>query len=127
MSFSDGLKSAWVDGIQPALEANGYTALRLDESEHNDRIDDRIIAEIQRSGLLVADVTLQRTGVYFEAGFALGLHIPVIWCCREDDIGNVHFDTRQFNHVVWKTPDDLRESLSNRIQATRATGALTRR
>jgi len=107
-----------MEGFSPALEENGYVPMRIDAVQHNEKIDDRIIAEIRRSGLLVADVTGQRGGVYFEAGFAMGLGIPVIWTCRDDEIANVHFDTRQYNHVVWSTPSDLREKLNLRIQAS---------
>ena len=118
MWFQPDMNTAFQDGIRPALEEAGYRPLRIDMAEHNDKIDDRIVAEIRKSGLLVADFTGQRGGVYFEAGFALGLGIPVIWTCREDELGNVHFDTRQYNHIVWTTPDDLRIKLRNRIEAT---------
>lgn len=59
-----------------------------------------------------------RGGVYFEAGFALGLNIPVIYMCKDDQIDNVHFDTRQYNHILWKDAKELKEKLSNRISAT---------
>jgi hypothetical protein len=41
----------------------------------------------------------------------------VIWTCREDDISNVHFDTRQYPHLVWSTPGDLRVKLADRVRA----------
>ena len=86
--------------------------------EHKDDINHRIIADIHRSGLLVADFTGNRGGIYYEAGFAGGLNIPVIWTVRETDVCNLHFDTRQFKHIVWTTGEDLREKLQNRIAAT---------
>jgi nucleoside 2-deoxyribosyltransferase len=76
------------------------------------------MAEIRRSGLIVADFTGNRGGVYFEAGFAMGLGLPVIWTVRQDDIDAVHFDTRQYNHITWSTPQELREKLYNRVMAT---------
>jgi hypothetical protein len=118
MWFGKQVKTAWTDGIQPALEALGYDPLRIDMKEHNEKIDDQIIAEIRKSGLLIADFTGHREGVYFEAGFAMGLGIPVIWTCRKDHIDDVHFDTRQYNHIVWETPEDLKEKLTYRIEAT---------
>ena len=66
----------------------------------------------------MADVTNHRQGVYFEAGYALGLGIPVIWTCRKDDLDNCHFDTRQYNHIVWETPEELATALEHRIRAT---------
>ncbi len=74
-------------------------------------IDVKIMAEIKNSRFLVADVTQQNKGVYFEAGYALGLGLPVIWCIKEDDLKNVHFDTRQYNHITYKTEDELKEKL----------------
>ena len=56
-----------------------------------------------------------RGGVYYEAGFAHGMNIPVIFSCREDIIEDIHFDTRQYNHIVWKMPEDLKIGLTNRI------------
>lgn len=116
--FTEELGPAWKLGFHPALESSGFAPMRIDLVQHNNRIDDVIIAEIRRSGLLVADFTGNRRGVYFEAGFALGLGIPVIWTCRETDIEEVHFDTRQYNHILWSNPEDLREKLRNRIAAT---------
>ena len=118
MWFSPDVSDAWESGIKPALDSVGYAPMRIDLKEHNEKIDDHIIAEIRRSGLVVADFTGHRGGVYFEAGFAMGLGIPLIWTCREDHIGGAHFDTRQYNHVVWSTPEDLRDRLTARIEAT---------
>jgi len=118
MWFNPELDEIWEQGIKPALEETGFRPLRIDLEEHNEKICDKIIAEIRRSGLLVADFTGQRGGVYFEAGFALGLGIPVIWTCRKDDIQNLHFDTRQYNHIVWETAKELKQRLKDRIIAT---------
>lgn len=116
--FSAQLSDAWEQGFKPALESTGFDPLRVDLAEHNGKIDDFIIAQIRRSGLLVADFTGHRGGVYFEAGFAMGLGIPVIWTCRKSDINELHFDTRQYNHIDWENPQELKERLQNRIAAT---------
>lgn len=118
MHFDANLNSAFSEGIEPAIREAGYEPLRVDRVHHNDQISDRIIVEIRRSRFLIADVTDQRQGVYFEAGFAMALGLPVIWSCREDDKNNVHFDTRQYNHIFWKAPADLRAQLRDRILAT---------
>jgi nucleoside 2-deoxyribosyltransferase len=122
MAFGEDLRPVFVDGIEPALRATGYDVVRVDFIEHNDKIDDRIVAEIRKSAIVVADFTGQRQNVYFEAGFALGLGRPVIWTCRESDIGAAHFDTRQYNHIVWRDVADLRTRLQHRIEATNLIG-----
>ncbi len=117
MSFAPELVPVWVDGIKPALEALDYIPVRIDKTHADDKIDNRIIAEIRRSGLLVADFTGHRSGVYFEAGFAMGLGIPIVWTCKKADYKATHFDTRQYQHLLWETPEDLREQLVNHIAA----------
>ena len=121
MWFDESMSKAWEEGIKPAIKNSGYEPFRVDEAEDTGRIDDRIIAEIRRSKFIVADFTHGEEGargsVYYEAGFAHGLDIPVIFTCRKDLINRAHFDTRQYHHIVWETPEDLRTNLANRISA----------
>lgn len=118
MSFSKGLDVIYEQGIEPALKNAGWTPVRMDRMQHNERIDDKIVAEIKRAGMVVADFTDNKQGVYFEAGLAAGLGIPVVWTVRDADLDYVHFDTRQYNHIVWRDALDLREQLYVRILAT---------
>ena len=121
MWFDDSVNEAYDNGIRPAVEAAGYSPLRIDLKPDADKIDDEIIAEIRRSRFLVADFTHgdqgARGGVYFEAGFAFGLGIPVIFTCRDDMVAKLHFDTRQYAHIVWNSTEQLRDQLKNRILA----------
>ena len=117
MWFDPSLDDTWENGFKPALISTGFSPYRVDQDPHNEKINGRIIAEIRRSGILVADFTGHRPGVYFEAGFAMGLNIPVMWTCRASDIDDAHFDTRQYNHVVWESPEDLKDKLAYRIAA----------
>jgi hypothetical protein len=118
MWFDSSLEAIWREGIKTAIEAAGFTPTRIDLQQHNEKICDRIVAEIRSSAFVVADFTGQRGGVYYEAGYAMGLGIPVIWTVRRADIPNLHFDTRQYNHIAWDSPVDLQENLLMRIKAT---------
>ena len=121
MWFGDTMNEAYENGIVPAIQGAGYKPMRIDRKQDVVKIDDEIIAEIRRSRFLVADFTHgddgARGGVYFEAGFALGLSIPVIYTCREDKIGKIHFDTRQYYHIEWSDAEGLCRDLKNRILA----------
>jgi nucleoside 2-deoxyribosyltransferase len=117
MSFSPELTALWENSIKKAIENAGYNPYRVDSEPHADRIDVTIMTDIKDSRFLVADVTDQRQGVYFEAEYALGLGMPVLWTCKKGDLGNVHFDTRQYNHILWESEDQLRETLFNFICA----------
>jgi nucleoside 2-deoxyribosyltransferase len=122
MWFSPEVSVAYDKGIAPAVEELGYRPVRIDRQEHNNKIDDEIVAAIRRARFVIADFSCGpdggRGGVYYEAGFAAGLGIPVIHMVRESDVGALHFDTRQINHIVWVDPADLRRKLANRIGAT---------
>ena len=102
--------------------------MRIDRKEHVNKIDDEIVAEIRRARFVVADFTHgdtgARGGVYYEAGFAHGLDIPVIFTCRKDRLDDVHFDTRQYNHIVWETPEELQDRLAKRIAAVLGDGPI---
>lgn len=129
MWFDPSMEAAFEEGIAPGLKDAGYQAFRIDRKEHANKIDDEIVAEIRRSRFIVADFTcgtvdaagalvgIPRGGVYYEAGLAQGLGMPVIWTVRADQIGLVHFDTRQFNHITWEKPEDLRKRIYQRVAA----------
>lgn len=154
MWFADEVKKAYDNAIKPAIEYKEpgeteprFKAVKIDNVEHVNDINDEIIAQIRRSRFMVCDLTGYRGGVYFEAGFAYGLGIPVIYTCRDDwtnaetlvdengkeirelydKSGNqirvgkegVHFDLAHRNRIQWN-PDDLddfRTKLENRIKA----------
>lgn len=125
MWFHDDLKPVFEEGFAPSIENAGYVPRRVDSVEHVGKIDDEIIAQIRKSRFVVADFTGHRGGVYFEAGFALGFGLPVIWTCREDDIDELHFDIRQYNTIVWTDAEDLAARLQNRIEAVIGQGPLS--
>jgi nucleoside 2-deoxyribosyltransferase len=116
MWFDESMNKAY-SAIEKAIKDCGMEAVGIDRKEHNNEISGKILLEIKRGKMIVADVTGQRNGVYFEAGFAMGQQKTVIWSCKEDDMKNVHFDTRQYNHVVWKDEYDLYIKIKNRLLA----------
>ena len=125
MWFDESMNDTWL-ALEKGIRDAGYEALQIDQKQHNNKIDDEIMAAIRRSKFVVADFTKQRGGVYFEAGFAKGLGLEVIWLCRKDEIDEVHFDTRQYSHIVWEADKltELSTALKNRIEATIGQGTL---
>jgi hypothetical protein len=117
MWFDKSMDSARMEGFEPAIRAAGYTPIIVSGVEHINKIDDEIISQIRKSKFLVADFTGHRGGVYFEAGFAMGLGLPVFWTCRQDDLSKLHFDIRQYNCIDWTDTADLVTRLRRRIEA----------
>ncbi len=118
MWFDPCLIPAYEQGFELGIMRAGYNPVVMNRVEHVNRIDDEIIARVKTSLFVVADFTGHRGGVYFEAGFALGLGLPVIWTCRKDDMENLHFDIRQYNTIDWDDYGDLASRLQYRIEAT---------
>ena len=116
------MNAIYEDALFPAIKESGYVPIRIDRVEHLNRIDDEIMAQLRRSRFLVADFTGQRSGVYFEAGFMLGMGRRVYWMCERSDLPNLHFDTRQFNFIDYETTSDARRRLHNRIVAVEGMG-----
>jgi hypothetical protein len=117
MWFDASMDTARSDGLEPAIRNAGYEPVIVSGVEHINKIDDEIVAQIRKSQFLVADFTGHRGGVYFEAGFAMGLGLPVFWTCRQDDLTKLHFDIRQYNCIDWVDAADLEMRLKRRIEA----------
>ena len=134
MWFNPETSELWSNGIEPAITSAGYKPFRIDKHDHVNRIDDEIIASIRRSKFCVADFTHGesgvRGGVYFEAGFALGLGLQVVWTCRKDFIKDqkIHFDLRQYNFLEWDSAElgDFATRLQNRIESIFGRGGYKR-
>ena len=119
MWIDDSLNSVLEEGIEKAVKACGYTPKRIDKKHHFNKICDEAIAEIRRSRFVVADFTHgddgARGSVFYEAGFAHALGLPVIFSCRKDQ--ELHFDTRQYTHILWEAEEDLYTQLREKIGA----------
>lgn len=98
-----------------------YELFIIPLKEHNQDINDEIIAEIRRCRFMIADFTGHRGGVYYEAGFAYGLGKEVIFSCRQDWFNKYkkpHFDVEHRNFIIWANSREFGEKLVNRIKAT---------
>ena len=124
MSFDHSMDVAYTLGFDAGIRAAGYRPFRIDAKEHINGISDEILAEIRRSRFLVADYTLTNNGVYFEAGVAVGLGIPVIGTCLADHIDKLHFDIKHINTLKWESPAQLARDLAKRISGVIGNGPL---
>ena len=124
MAFTPEMFTIMDNAIRPAAKECGFEAFIVNDEEHNESINDKIIVGIKESRFIIADFTGQRAGVYFEAGFAQGMGLQVIRSCRRDDMedehgkSKLHFDVSHYNFIIWNNAEDLKEKLINRIKAT---------
>ena len=108
--------------IKPAVEKHGLLAYRVDRDPSVDKIDEAILAEIDRADLMVVDLTHDpdtglRGSVVFEAGYGYRGK-QVIWMCREDLVETIPFDLRQFRQIRWNPRKllDARKALEEAVR-----------
>jgi len=122
MPFCDELNACYTEAIEPAIKEAGYLPFRVDKKEHINKVDDEIILHIRRSRFMVTDLTDERCNVYYEAGFAYGLRLPIFYTAREGT--KLHFDIQQYNCIFWKDDNlgNIKTALTRRIEAILGNG-----
>ncbi len=118
MSFSENAFDTR-KAIKDTIIETGFEPILVDEQHYESdiTINDAIIKFIRMSRFMIADFTEQKHGVYFEAGFALGLGRIVIYTCSQSDFENTHFDTNHYPHIVYANLNDLKTKLQNKVLA----------
>ena len=130
MWFNEDIRKQIAPTIEGAIQDAGYTPLLIIRDLRTHSIPDQIVFQLRQSRFVVADLTsrllddndeLGRRNVYYEAGFAAGADLEVIFTCREDcyDDKKVASDIRHFNVVCWDDRDleSFRQELQARILA----------
>ena len=107
------------------VQSNNYTCCRIDKIEYDGSIIGQIAEEINNSAIMIADLTGNRGGVYYEAGIAKGLTlcnhpIRLILTCKRDYFDNPdtkpHFDVVGDNIILYDNTEDLEIKLNKRIR-----------
>lgn len=96
------LDRVFAECLRPAVAQTGYE-LRTG-TQHAGLIDALIENEIRRCRFLVADLSDDNAGAYWQAGFAEGLGKPVIYICRATQAGAqkvTHFDMNHRHTIQW--------------------------
>ena len=120
--------------IQPAIEAVGLQAKRVDRDNEGGLLKSEIIEFLSNSEIIIADLTNERPNVYLEVGYAMGLGKSrnLILTCRSDhlpenpgwhpDGPKIHFDLAGYPILLWEPsePDSFRQELEARISRRRA-------
>lgn len=127
MWFGTEMDTVYNNAYKPVIQSLNFAAMRIDEKAFNTSIMDEICHEISNSVALIADLTNNRGGVYYEAGIARGLRIcnhpiELIFTCRKDyfdkEESRPHFDVQGNNILVYSDNEDLKQKLVIRIRET---------
>lgn len=108
--------------LRRAVAQTGYELRTV--TQRAGLVDAIIEDEIRRCRFLIADLSDDNPGAYWEAGFAEGLRKPVIYVCRATEgheQKKTHFDTNHRHTVRWdlssleQTASDLKAVIRNSL------------
>lgn len=124
MKFSSETNTYYENAYKPIIQSMNYAVMRIDEKEYTGSIIGEIQSEITDSIALIADLTGNRGGVYYEAGIARGLQlcnhpIKLLLTCERTffDSEKVHFDVSGDNILLYDSVDDLKGKLKTRLES----------
>ncbi|MNW62727.1 hypothetical protein D3C74_408740 [compost metagenome] len=100
------LRIEWQEMLLPKIEQLGYLP-RLLTHDNTHNLDQDALALIADSRLIIADLTGQSPEVYFAAGYALGLSIPVIWTVNNSAADKLNVHAGIIRPIVWDTAEEL--------------------
>jgi hypothetical protein len=116
LSDDEGQRTEWSESVLPKIEQCGYYP-RLADNSGTDSEENQTIKLISASKVLIADVTGQSPDVYFAAGYAHAMNIPVIWTIKHSGADQLSASTDHNRPFVWETADDLASMLQQRLGA----------
>ena len=97
------------DHIKPKIKTElDFTVYDMRDVSKAGIIDNLIQTQIRKSRFVIADLTHDNSGAYWEAGFATAVGIPVIYICEKKKFEEVktHFDTSHWTTVLWTHGDE---------------------
>lgn len=123
MKFGDPVLDRMLDTVfRPSALRAGFKLTKLNDAPKAGLIDNRLRVEIQSSDFVIADLSHDNLGAYWEAGYAEGLDKPVIYTCERSKFQQTrtHFDTNHHLTVLWdaESPEHCGAELTATIRAT---------
>jgi nucleoside 2-deoxyribosyltransferase len=118
----DTLDSAVESAFKPAAMRAGFELRVLTDQQAAGLIDDQIRAALLAARFVVTDLTHGSYGAYWEAGYAEGRGIPVIYTCEKSvwQEKKTHFDTNHLVTIIWSS-DELKKAENELVATIRVT------
>ena len=120
MQFDDHDLDVFVrDVVKPAVKQDtGYDLVDMRDVARAGVIDDIMRVRIRDATFVIADLTHDNRGAYWEAGYAEGMGKPVVYICEKTkfDEKGTHFDTNHCTTIPWSKDDP--ERFSRELVAT---------
>ncbi|HKQ24734.1 MAG TPA: hypothetical protein VJT81_09870 [Burkholderiales bacterium] len=103
MPFGDWFDRYYQEIYMPAIKEAGFEPVRADELFTTGSVVEQIWEQIEKSKLLLADLSGKNPNVFYELGLAHAARKPVVFTASE--VGDVPFDLRHLRVIIY----DIRE------------------
>jgi|SRR5215213_2856056 len=115
MKYEDKmLDYAYEMAIKPVIEEFYYTPVRMDKIQAGGMVTDQILKHIERSEIVLADLTGERPNCYYEAGYADASGKEIIFTIKKDC--KIHFDVAVNRFICWESEAELENKLRERFK-----------
>lgn len=111
----------FADIFQPAIEAAGLEAYRVDNDDTADNLIDAIHEGIQKSDICFAEITSKNRNVWYEVGFATALNKLLVLVCEKSC--KLPFDVQSRKTIMYEDKnlssrhfDKLRSDITERAK-----------
>lgn len=119
MSFREELEPALVDyfaAIKRSVEKSEvpFNVVRIDLVEGDYEISQRVMDEIDKAQVVLTDLTLSPSNVYFELGYARGRGKRIIQTARKGTA--LEFDIRNWRTIFYRNATELEHRLVDELR-----------
>ena len=119
LSFGNtALNELKITTIVPCVAKLGYQLVDMRDVAKAGIIDNILREQIRDAAFVLADLSDDNHGAYWEAGYAEGLGKPVLYICEQEKFKamSTHFDTNHCTTVIWTAGEE--EKFASELQAT---------
>ena len=119
MPFGDWFDRYYQDIYVPAIKEAGFEPVRADELFSTGTVVEQIWEQIQKSRVLLADLTDKSANVFYELGLAHAAKKPVVFTAP--NVEDVPFDLRHLRIIIYETREpewasNLRKSITDYLK-----------
>lgn len=122
MEFGDSALEDFAEEVaKPIVKKElGYDLVDMRDASQAGIIDNIMRIKIRGAAFVIADLTHDNQGAYWEAGYAEGLGKPVVYICEQHkfDDEKTHFDTNHCTTILWSKDKSKNDAFKRNLIAT---------
>lgn len=112
--FRPEYEDAYLLGIKQTLERRGYGCSKMDEEQFLGPIMEKILEKIEKSEIIIAEVSEPNPNVYYEVGYAHGLGKESVLIARKGV--SLPFDIQSLRCIFYESAASLQRQIDSYLQ-----------